>query len=93
VRDGAAYYPPARAGEEPRLAGSALSQLEMVQRIVQRGVASIEDALTMASETPARAMGLEKELGNLRVGARADLVLLDARDLRLLEVRIGGVAV
>jgi N-acetylglucosamine-6-phosphate deacetylase len=38
-----------------------------------------EDALIMASRTPARFLGLQHELGRLAPGYRADLVALDAR--------------
>lgn len=90
---GTAYYPgPAgHAGHgERKLAGSAMSQLEMVRRLVARGVCSIEDALTMAATTPARALGLDRELGILAVGARADVLVLDPRTLELREVFVGG---
>ena len=92
VIDGAAYYPAGGDGEPARLAGSALSQLEMVRRLVARGVVGVEDALTMASEAPARALGMEDELGRLRVGNRADLLVLDASDLALGQVLVGGEA-
>lgn len=91
ARDGAFYYPPAAPGEEPRLAGSACSQLEMVRRLVRAGVCSLADALTMASSSPARALGLEG-CGRLYPGARADLIVLDA-ELAPIEVRVGGVLV
>jgi N-acetylglucosamine-6-phosphate deacetylase len=89
VRDGAAWYRPPEGGE-PRLTGSALGQLEMVRRLVQRGVVGLAEALAMASETPARALGLEREIGRLAPGARADLILLDPLSLELREVRIQG---
>lgn len=91
-RGGAFYYPPG-AGSEARLAGSAMSQLEMVQSLVQNGVVSVEEALIMASESPARALKLEKELGFLAPGLRADLVVLDPRTLELKSVIAGGRAV
>lgn len=90
VDQGTAYYPGRGAQAERKLAGSAMSQLEMVQRLVARGVVSIADALTMAASSPARALGLERELGTLSVGARADLVVLDPRTLALRDVHIGG---
>lgn len=86
VRDGAAYYP----SPTPQLAGSALSQLEMVQRLVRRGVVSLADALTMASESPARALGLWGEQGCLSLGARADAIVLDASTLELAGVYLAG---
>lgn len=90
LQEGAAFYPPETAGEAPQLAGSACSQLEMVRRLTRAGAVSLAEALTMASETPARALGLEHELGTLTAGAYADLVVLEGPDLRLSEVWIRG---
>jgi N-acetylglucosamine-6-phosphate deacetylase len=90
LRGGAAYHPPEHPGEAPRLAGSALSQLEMVRRLVLDGVVSLEEALTMATETPARALGLESELGRLAPGAHADLLVLRGPRLELADVYVGG---
>ncbi|MBL4771184.1 MAG: amidohydrolase family protein, partial [Planctomycetes bacterium] len=52
VKDGAAYYPAEGPDGEPQLAGSASSQLQMVRNLTGRGVVSLEEALTMASEAP-----------------------------------------
>lgn len=90
VRAGSAYYPPRAPGEEPRLAGSAMSQLEMVRRLVERGVLGLADALTMASAAPARALGEWPSRGELRAGARADLVVLEPAGLALRRVLVGG---
>jgi N-acetylglucosamine-6-phosphate deacetylase len=89
---GTAYYPPGEGRPERQLAGSAMSQLEMVRRLTGQGVVTLAEALTMAATTPARALGLEGERGVLRAGARADLIVLEGRELRLSEVRIGGAA-
>jgi N-acetylglucosamine-6-phosphate deacetylase len=76
VEDGAAWF---ETGTGSRaLAGSATGQLDQVRRLVRAGVVSLEDALTMATEAPARALGMEDEIGRLVVGARADLIALDA---------------
>lgn len=93
VREGTAYYPPSAEGGEPKLAGSAMSQLEMVRRLVERGVVSIEEALTMASTAPARALGEWPERGAIAAGSRADVIVLDPRELALLRVLAGGVEV
>jgi N-acetylglucosamine-6-phosphate deacetylase len=90
LREGAAYYPPQAEGGAPQLAGSACSQLEMVRRLTRAGAVSIAEALTMAAETPARALGLERELGVLTPGAAADIVVLEGDDLRLSEVWVRG---
>jgi N-acetylglucosamine-6-phosphate deacetylase len=90
IREGAAYYPPRSPTDSPRLAGSAMSQLEMVRRLTSRGVVGLTDALTMASESPARALGLENDLGSLRVGLAADFLVLRSRDLALEAVWVAG---
>jgi len=90
VRAGTSYYPPAAEGGEPRLCGSAMSQLEMVRRLVERGVVGLADALTMACEAPARALGLEHDLGRLVAGARADVLVLAPDGLALERVLVGG---
>ena len=46
----------------------------------------------MATEAPARALGLGDEVGRLAPGARADLIVLEA-DLALAEVLVGGVPI
>ncbi|MFN0008738.1 MAG: N-acetylglucosamine-6-phosphate deacetylase [Planctomycetota bacterium] len=83
VRDGAAYH-------EDRLAGSALSQLEMVRKLHSSGVLGLAEALTIASTTPARALGLEGEIGELRKGLSADLIVLRGAELALGEVWVSG---
>lgn len=93
VADGAAWFETPDGGRA--LTGSVTSQLEAVQRLVARGVVGAADALRMASETPARALGLESERGTLRPGARADLLILrgpgeDAAGLELVGVLRGG---
>ena len=87
---GTAYYPPADGRAERQLAGSAMSQLEMVRRLTERGVVTIAEALTMAATTPARALGLDGERGVLQPGARADLLVLAGAELALREVWIAG---
>jgi N-acetylglucosamine-6-phosphate deacetylase len=92
LRDGAAWIddPRAPAGTPPRLAGAAAPQLEAVRRLVRSGTVGLADALVMASETPARALGLEGEVGRIAVGARADLLVLRGDVLELEEVLIDG---
>ena len=90
MRGGAAFYPATGPGAEPRLAGSASSQLEMVRKLVSTGVCALHEALTMASATPARALGLEHELGVVRAGAMADLLVLEGDGLELARVLVAG---
>jgi N-acetylglucosamine-6-phosphate deacetylase len=67
-----------------------MSQLEMVRRLTARGVVGLPDALEMASATPARALGLEHELGALRKGLAADLLVLRGPGLELEAVYVAG---
>jgi N-acetylglucosamine-6-phosphate deacetylase len=90
VRDGASWYRPEGSGGEERLAGSASSQLEMVRKLVARGIVGLADALVMASTTPARALGVEHEAGRIVAGARADLLVLEGQGLALTRVLVGG---
>jgi N-acetylglucosamine-6-phosphate deacetylase len=49
----------------------------------------LPETIRMASLTPARILGIEKEVGSLEVGKRADLVVLDG-ELRIRQVFAGG---
>jgi len=90
VKDGAIWLVDADPAAPARLTGAEASQLEAVRRLHRAGVASPAELLTMASETPARALGLAHELGHLVPGARADLLVLDPRSLVPREILVGG---
>lgn len=74
------------------LAGSNLSMHDAVRVMMGEAGVSFADAVRMATSAPARAMGLEAEVGHLRVGARADFVRLGA-SVNLVQVWQGGVQV
>jgi len=74
--------------DDGTLAGSILTMDEAVRRTVRLGGASPEEALRMASEVPARVLGLDRK-GRLAVGCDADLVLLD-EELRVRATLVGG---
>jgi len=61
---------------EGKLAGSTLTLDRALRNIVGLG-ASLGDALRMLTLNPATLLGLEYKKGSLRVGADADIVLLD----------------
>ena len=50
----------------------------------------LPEAINMASRNPAAFLGLDRELGRIAPGYRADLVLMDD-DLGVIETWIGGV--
>ena len=70
------------------IAGSALTMDQAVRNIVQEVGVDLAAAVRFASTNPARLMGCG-DRGVLAVGARADLVALDA-DLRVAQVWIAG---
>jgi N-acetylglucosamine-6-phosphate deacetylase len=70
------------------LAGSVLTLDQAVRNAVSLGGASVADALRMASEVPARVLGLAGK-GRLALGADADLVLFD-EELAVLATYGGG---
>lgn len=84
LRGGAAYLKDAG-----NLAGSTLTLAEAVRNVVSWGMASASQALRMASEIPARSVGLDGRCGLIASGCPADLVVMDER-LELVETYLGG---
>lgn len=72
------------------LAGSNLSLHDAMGVMLGQVGIGLADALQMASYAPARAMGLEGQVGRLVAGARADFVRLDG-DANLVQVWQSGV--
>lgn len=70
------------------LAGSSIHLMDGLRRAVSFGV-PLEAAVTAATLAPARAIGLDHEIGSIEPGKCADLVVLD-RDLNLKAVYIDG---
>jgi N-acetylglucosamine-6-phosphate deacetylase len=58
------------------LAGSILQMDAAIRNVIEYTGCSLADALTMASTTPARVLGLEKK-GRIEEGGDADLLVLD----------------
>ncbi|WP_169545364.1 N-acetylglucosamine-6-phosphate deacetylase [Sneathiella aquimaris] len=59
------------------LAGSAISMEDAVMRSINLLGQTLEDSVKMASETPARFMGLDHKIGLLKPDRQADLVFMD----------------
>jgi N-acetylglucosamine-6-phosphate deacetylase len=76
---------------EGKLAGSTLTLDRALRNIVALG-ASVADAVRMLTLNPASLLGIEFKKGALRVGADADVVLLD-ESLHVAHVWARGVAV
>lgn len=59
-----------------RFAGSITCVRQMVKNLIGAGI-PVCDAVRMGTHTPARIIGMEKEIGSVAVGNRADLCILD----------------
>jgi N-acetylglucosamine-6-phosphate deacetylase len=70
------------------LAGSAAHMVQLVRMMVREVNATLNDAIAMATENPARAIALETK-GRLVVGADADLVVLSPQ-IELLRTFVAG---
>lgn len=75
--------------EEGRLAGSNIDMASCVRNAMQMLHLPLSEAARMASLYPAEFLGVAGELGRIRAGYRANLVLADA-DLNVLETWIDG---
>jgi N-acetylglucosamine-6-phosphate deacetylase len=75
---------------EGKLAGSTLTLDRALRNVVGMGF-PLPDAVRMLTSNPAKLLGLEFKKGVLRVGADADIVLLD-RDLEVTNVWARGMA-
>ena len=74
--------------EDGTLAGSAATMDELVRRMAQLPGMSLERAVSMASSSPAAVLG-ETDVGELRAGSRADIVILDGEH-RVRLTMVGG---
>ena len=74
--------------EDGTLAGSILTMDQAILNLISWGSCSLAEALTMASTTPARLLGLDK-LGRLAPGCLADIVVLD-ESLHVRQTIVGG---
>jgi N-acetylglucosamine-6-phosphate deacetylase len=72
-----------------RLAGSCLTLDAAVRNVTEFANLSLLEAVSACTLRPARLLGIEREYGTLRPGARADLVVLDAEG-GVLETWIDG---
>jgi N-acetylglucosamine-6-phosphate deacetylase len=73
------------------LAGSDLDMIGAVRNAMSMMGLSVEDAVSIASATPAAFLGLAGERGAIRIGQAADLVLLDD-DFQVRRTWIDGVS-
>lgn len=77
--------------EDGTLAGSVLRMNRALQNFVTKVGVSFEKAVDCATINPAKTLGLDKEIGSIKVGKRADFVVLNANYDVLLTVRDGKI--
>ena len=70
VRDGVCLLADGSA-----LAGSASRMIDLVRTMVEQVEVPLHQAVQMATQNPARALGIDKTKGSLAIGADADLVV------------------
>jgi N-acetylglucosamine-6-phosphate deacetylase len=76
--------------QDGTLAGTALDMATAVRNCVRLLDVPLPEALTFATAHPAKFMGLDNEVGHLAPGYRADMVAIDASDIRVLGTWLGG---
>jgi len=72
------------------LAGSALDMATAVRNTVRLMHLPLQDAIGLATEAPARFLGLADRLGRLAPGYRGDMVALDPAAIRVLATWVAG---
>lgn len=75
--------------ENGTLSGSALTMIEAVQNSVEHVGIALDEALRMASLYPARAMGVERQLGSIEAGKIANLTVF-TRDFKIIKTFVNG---
>lgn len=78
-----------KLADHSSLAGSIATMDTLVQTMVQRADIPLADAVRMASETPARLLGVDDRKGSLQRGKDADILVLD-RNQRVRAVWAAG---
>jgi len=73
------------------LAGSATNLTDCMRTAVEFGVPLIK-ALKAATINPAKSAGIDKEIGSLTIGKRADILITD-KDLNIKQIIFGGISV
>ena len=76
--------------DDGTLAGTTLDMATAVRNTVQLLQVPLTDALRAAAAEPARFLGLAHRLGHLAPGCRADMVALDAKNIRVLATWVAG---
>jgi len=74
--------------KDGNLAGSCAKLMSCVKKAIEFGI-SLEDAVKMASLTPAKSIGIAHQKGSIEIGKDADIIITD-HDLCVGSTIIGG---
>ncbi|BES84092.1 N-acetylglucosamine-6-phosphate deacetylase [Pectobacterium araliae] len=75
--------------EHGTLSGSALTMIDAVRNSVEHAGIALDEAIRMATLYPARAIGVDKQLGSIESGKVANLTVFD-RDYHILKTFVSG---
>ncbi|MBN3055561.1 N-acetylglucosamine-6-phosphate deacetylase [Pectobacterium brasiliense] len=75
--------------EHGTLSGSALTMIDAVRNSVEHAGIALDEAIRMATLYPARAIGVDKQLGSIESGKVANLTVFD-RDYHILKTFVNG---
>ncbi|MCG9683499.1 N-acetylglucosamine-6-phosphate deacetylase [Vibrio sp. Isolate23] len=75
--------------ENGTLGGSALTMIEAVQNTVEHVGIALDEALRMATLYPAKAIGVDEQLGRIKQGMVANLTVFD-RDFKVQATVVNG---
>ena len=73
------------------LAGSVLRMNKAIENIVEKVGVPFEKAVVFATLNPAKNLGIDKEVGSIKVGKKADFTVLNDKYEVLLTVRDGNI--
>lgn len=76
VRDGASWT---GEGDRQRLAGSTITMFDGVRMMTDQAGVPLVEAVAMASLVPACSLGMEREIGSILPGKKADLIRFDRK--------------
>jgi N-acetylglucosamine-6-phosphate deacetylase len=93
-KDGSWFRSDGKVGWAPggSLASSVMGMDHMVKTMHQKAKIPLQEAVRMASLTPAERVGIDDQVGSLDVGKQADLLILSRR-LKVRQVYLQGSAV
>ena len=83
IADGVARLP------DGTIAGSVLTLNRAVQNMMSTGRVPLDSALKMASNVPAKVLGIDHRKGNILPGSDADVIVMD-RDFDVKMTIVGG---